>query len=318
MMRRMRDLNGSHLLFAIPVLVVLAGGYFLLSDPEPQRKKGGEKSFWASVAEVFWDPGAQEKKNRVKYRADSSEQTGSDTALLEGSGEKRAISGLNEDGNRSPAAWSGENATSGGKARTICSSVELPGDGPSEAIADKDWEKAEQEFAEAKKGLQAWLDKNRIAFSIEAYTAMQKRLEGVKLQKASAENEPDLTWRGIATYGTAGDGTSYVRAGSGFLKLFSSQPSRAKFELARVVAQSWAPCELAKGAGNPWQPWLTCLNVKEGNACETGSYSEAGWAVSTALAAQVAPPGCTIPAFRAAEQAQCVEKMPTLWKEASL
>jgi hypothetical protein len=86
-------------------------------------------------------------------------------------------------------------------------------------------------------------------------------------------------------------------------------PQRSRFEIARLVAQSWAPCELERiGATQPWGALLQCLNVDSGS-CGVGSYSESGWAVSTAVAAFVAPPGCEVPALAGGAH-ECVRRIP--------
>jgi hypothetical protein len=100
-----------------------------------------------------------------------------------------------------------------------------------------------------------------------------------------------------------------IRVGGGFLQLVKKDPKRAKFELARLISQTWSPCELKKmKLGNIWKSTLDCLNLKELDfGCSEGSYSESGWAVSTAVALTVANPGCSIPAFNGADIAKCLK-----------
>ncbi|MCM2324576.1 MAG: hypothetical protein NDJ90_15055, partial [Oligoflexia bacterium] len=89
------------------------------------------------------------------------------------------------------------------------------------------------------------------------------------------------------------------------------QPARGKFELARLVAQTWSPCELQKlQAAQAWDPVLECLEVRESGACNVGTYSEAGWAVSSVVAATIAPPGCTLPALTRTDVVACLKKAP--------
>jgi hypothetical protein len=61
---------------------------------------------------------------------------------------------------------------------------------------------------------------------------------------------------------------------------------------------------------------LKCMGLKEQDwdatkSCAAGSQSEAGWAVASAVAAKVSPPGCVLPAFQNAAVFQCVTK--TAW-----
>lgn len=192
-----------------------------------------------------------------------------------------------------------------------CMSVEYRGDGPAAAISPKDWENVLTQFSEVKKALLDWLDANRKGFSEKMGLLMESQIRSVKLQKPPVTDEPDLNWRGIGVYVTDSK-SPMIRVSPGFVKLVNKQPVRAKFELARLVAQGWAPCELQKqDAGEAWGPLLKCLQITEAQACAAGSYSEAGWAVSSTLAAVVAPPGCALPAFKAPELAQCLKRVPT-------
>src|SRR5690606_26170291 len=149
---------------------------------------------------------------------------------------------------------------------------------------------------------------NRANIGEKAAGLMEERVRGLRLQRPPAAEEPDLSWRGIASL--TEDSLGYmVRVGGGFIKLAQKDPPRARFELARLLAQSWAPCELTKNGVDGaaiWAPLLKCLGVEEKAGCAAGSYSEAGWAISTTLAAVVANPGCTVPAFAEAERAKCV------------
>jgi hypothetical protein len=193
-----------------------------------------------------------------------------------------------------------------------CQSIEYRGEGPTRTkISKAEWARVITQFHAVKDDLLDWLDKHRKEFPDKLAEAMDQQVKRLKIQRPPATEEPDVAWRGIGVWTTNTHNEGVLRMGSGFVKLVVKQPSRARFELARLVAQSWAPCELERlGAGDAWAPLLKCLDVKDDNACGNGSYSEAGWAVSSALAAAVAPPGCTVPAFQPVATAACVKKIP--------
>ena len=56
----------------------------------------------------------------------------------------------------------------------------------------------------------------------------------------------------------------------------------------------------------PWTGFLKCMKIEEGTSCPVNSYSEGGWAVSTALAFAVQPPGCKLAAFEDSSGAACI------------
>lgn len=193
-----------------------------------------------------------------------------------------------------------------------CASIEYRGDGPAATmISPKEWGQVVDLFLEVKKDLGTWLEKKQKGFPERTVAAMEKQLRSVRLQKPPVIEEPDLAWRGIGVWALDSTGAPTIRLGSGFVKLAVRQPARAKFELARWVAQSWAPCELKRhDDGEPWGPLLSCLQVNDTQACGNGSNSEAGWAVSSTLAFAIANPGCQLPAFSDPAMAKCLKKIP--------
>lgn len=201
-----------------------------------------------------------------------------------------------------------EVVAAGGK----CASIEYRGDGPKETKVTKaEWERTITIFNDVKGGLLEWLDQNRTGFPDATARKMEEQVREISLVKPPAMEEPDLAWRGIGVVALSSENEPIVRIGSGLVKLAVKQPSRARFELARLVAQAWAPCELQRlGAEDAWNPLLECLGVKEDDVCGAGTYSEGGWAVSSTLAAIVAKTDCTIPAFAKADAAKCVKKVP--------
>lgn len=199
-----------------------------------------------------------------------------------------------------------------GRTDQQCVSVEFRGEGPTRsASTPADWSKVVDLFLEAKKDLGQWMERNKRGFSEKTWTLMDRQLRAVKLQKPPVAEEPDLAWRGIGVFGRDAAQNPVVRIGPGFVKLVARAPERAKFETIRLLAQAWAPCELAReDASEPWSPLLACLQVNEKQACAPESVSEGGWAVSSALAAMLARPGCEVPAFHEPAVARCLQKFP--------
>lgn len=223
----------------------------------------------------------------------------------EASKSANAVQGDSADANANP------NAVAALANPNSCMSVEYRGDGPNSVITAKDWARTIDQFLEAKKDLGRWLDQHRKGFPDRVVAAMESQLRAVKVEKPVVADELDLSWRGIGVWSLDKEKSPVVRLSPGFVKLAVRQPERAKFEMARLIAQSWAPCELQRHESlDAWGPLLSCLGVKESTACSNGSTSEAGWAVSSTVAAIVAPPGCTLPAFNQAGMSQCLKKMP--------
>lgn len=147
-----------------------------------------------------------------------------------------------------------------------------------------------------------------------------KRLLEIQMELPPSSEEPDLVWRGIGVWTRDQKEHPLLRFGSGFIRLALHQPQRALFEMTRLVAQSWAPCELQRIGSRvkqhqeqvkaPWQDLLNCLEVSEpSRACGDGIYSDAGWAVSSSIAYVVAPPGCELPFFALPKKRECLEKL---------
>jgi hypothetical protein len=200
----------------------------------------------------------------------------------------------------------------------VCRSIEYPGNGPVLSNYKKhEWELVLTQFREVKTSLMEWLERNREQLPPRTAALMMQQLERTKIQRPPSLEEPDLTWRGIGVWSQSFKGEPLIRLGGGMIRLAQKHPERARFELARLIAQSWAPCELKRldAQASVWAPLAKCMGVQDSAAsgdfsCEVGSYSEAGWAVSSALAAAVAAPGCALPAFQDAQVAQCVKQIP--------
>lgn len=194
----------------------------------------------------------------------------------------------------------------------MCSSLEFRGDGPDGTqVTEEEWARVMTLFHGAKGELLGWLRRYKQELPDKTAYIMEAQVRYLKVQRPPALDEPDLTWRGIGVWSQDLLGEPILRLGSGFLKLVMRNPQRGKFEMTRLVAQSWAPCELQRmDAGAPWEPLLRCMGVSEAQACGFGTYSEAGWAVSSALASLVADPGCTLPVFMQASVAACAKRIP--------
>lgn len=203
-----------------------------------------------------------------------------------------------------------------------CTSVEYLGDGPlATRITKGEWSKVMDQFHQSKDYLTAWLNRNRARMPASTAALMESQIKNLKIQRPPTLEEPDLAWRGIGVWTQNGGDSPVIRVGGGFVKMALRQPKRAQFELTRLVAQSWTPCELKRvGAqSEPWQALLKCLDVTEESGCAPGTYSEGGWAVSSTLAAHLSPPGCTLPVFKDGASSQCLDKIPmgdANWKEA--
>jgi hypothetical protein len=191
-----------------------------------------------------------------------------------------------------------------------CASIEFPGAGLEHTTVDAaDWDAVMKGFHDAKADLMAWLRSRRADIPEETAARMAREVADIRIQRPPVPEEGELNWRGIVLRARDAAGQPVIRMGGGFLKLARTQPERARFELARALAQSWSPCEL-KAAQALWQPLLQCLGVNDANACQPGSVSESAWAVSTTLAAVVSHPGCAITAFKEPAHAACLASIP--------
>lgn len=206
-----------------------------------------------------------------------------------------------------------------------CTSFEEPGSSPRTiTVSAEDWTQVMNRFHEVKEDLRNWLGRHRKMFGPETYAAMAKELDGLLLQRPPADDMPDLSWRGIGVWTrTTPTSPAMIKLGGGLIHTILDHPARGKFELARLAAQTWVPCELQSFAernrgpasvlgslshvlDNPWSRLTGCLGAEDQAACAPGSYSEAGWAVSSAIASMTENPGCTLPAFKTAGAVACL------------
>jgi hypothetical protein len=311
-MRRMRGNFSSVFLFAFPVIVGASVGIFYWME-----KKQGPSHHGAAA---------------MKERADSG-GAGRKIASGHGSGHGAASEDL-DDGNPAREADPAKARETARLAKErleeierglktygsiqegdTCGSFEYFGRGESHpAPAQEDWDEVMRVFRGIKADYKAFLVKHKWNMPDPVLEAMQERMAGLRIQRPPAKEEPDLAWRGVAVLTRDPEGRPLVRLGAGFPKLVKERRTRARFELARVMAQVWAPCELAAiKIESPWDPLLRCMKMNDSQGCAAESYSEAGWAVSSVLARKVAAPGCELPALAGqagAGLAACANEIP--------
>lgn len=204
-------------------------------------------------------------------------------------------------------------ATAGGK---FCGSAEYFGAGPEQTQLDPVfWSQFMGEYHAAKSNLIQWISANRSYFSDAFIKEMEEEVRGTRVMRPQNQIEPDLTWRGVAAWtrpraGAVENGgrPALIHVGSGFLQLFQKNRARARFEIARLLAQSWSPCELAHSKDSKvFKEFYSCMGLTETQIeCKPGVVSEATWALSTAVALLVSQPGCQIQAFSDERSAACL------------
>jgi len=193
-----------------------------------------------------------------------------------------------------------------------CEAVEMGGGGASRiSIGKRDWKVVIERFHEAKKRLLKWLSDHRRQFPSQLAHQMEARVRDLKIIKPPTTEELDLNWRGIGVFGRDDSKGLVVRLGPGLVQLIVANPQRGLFEVTRLVAQAWAPCELKTlGFEGVWDPLMKCLGIPEQDTCANLTYSDGGWAMSTTLGVALAPPGCKIPGLAEESQAKCIQQIP--------
>ncbi len=216
--------------------------------------------------------------------------------------------------------------TTGVDAAGQCVSIEFRGRGPAaRGWSDSEWKSVVAVFEKSRGELRTWLKNQKNGVTERAREVMESQIASLKVERP-ANDEPDLAWRGVAVWNFDVKGAPVVRVGEGFVQMIKNQPKRAAFEMTRAIAQTWAPCELVRlNTPHPWAGALKCLGVTEQESCGVGSFSDAGWAISTVVAKQVSNPGCTVPALASDSVKQCLgtgipvvaSSAPSLWVAAS-
>jgi hypothetical protein len=290
-MRRMREFPWGLLVLAVPIGGAVYAVHHLAKQP------GGAKP--AAPTEVA-DASKGEKATEAKSRRPASAM--------------RLAGGAESD---APAAVA-DHLLATADARGQCESVEFPGDGRQSGEVSTDrWSSLMKQFHGAKADLLAWLKRESRHFNEEQLAMMEGQVRAIRIQRPPHAEEPDLHWRGTVALTRDSLGEPLLRVGTGFLTLVEKQPARARFELARIVAQTWSPCELQRlHVGKPWAGLLGCLGLEaEAQGCTDGSLGDGGWAVSSIIASRVAPPGCALPALNDEKVSACLNTFPARTSE---
>lgn len=295
-MRRTRS-PWEYALFAIPAVFVIAGILYLSKHHDL-----GVRSL-ASVKESPEDVSQLRQARQKVARKIAQLQEDEDTPDQD---LKASVPVAPVTKARGPA--------SGPVSEAACTSVEYPGRSPESAKPTAvEWAAVMKEFHGAKFQVSHWLSEHKSQFSEKTFQWMQSRVSDAELMSPPQDQAPDLSWRGIGVLGELNTKVPLISVGAGVIKWVAEKPQRARFEFARLLAQTWAPCEIAKvDATAPWKDLVACLDLSAeadpAKVCGPGSFSEAGWAVSSAIAAVASPPGCRIPAFEKATVADCMKK----------
>ncbi len=172
----------------------------------------------------------------------------------------------------------------------------------------REWSEALSVYQEVKAQLAEFLRARSATVGVEKTAKLEKLLREVRLDRPPSAEEPDLAYRGIVIFTRDERGSPLLRMGPGFLKLAQSHTERARFELARAISQVWNPCdpELA----GVWGKFSKCMGWDAVSQCESASYSDLAWSVSTWVAQQVAPPGCKVPGLNDAQFQVCSDRLP--------
>lgn len=283
-MRKIREEKRFFYLMTLPAVAAVVYGIYHLSKNNPGNAKGKT-------------PIAQ---GAAKTPASQAEDYGTDL----GAGRELASE-------RGGARGFGSPIGAAAIEKGMCGSLEIPGRGPASAgVKAQQWSKFMAVYHDLKADYLAWIAKRQEEMSPAAIAVLTERMKELRVQRPPTREEPDMAWRGIVAWTTDSMGEPMLRVGDGFMALLEKEPARARFELARAMAQAWSPCELERlKAQALWKPLAGCLGIDTGS-CGQGTFSEAGWAVSSALAMQVAQPGCTLPAFADEDAGRCVGTMP--------
>jgi len=330
-MRRTRDNSWQYILFLVPAIAAGFGIQYLV-----KKHKGAPVS--TTVANSGTTTAYRDLAHEHNGRPDHRDFEGEDRDEDQSGTDQAKANAMTDDqdvpqkdlakqkkvaDNRDPASATTGTTSGATSDGDTCSSFELRGDGMAEThFSNEEWTKVMDVFHESKTDLQGWLVAHKTEFPGGLSNWMSQQIEAAKVQRPPVSDEPDLSWRGIGVLARTGAGTEsipLIRIGGGFVKMVVTQPKRARFELSRLLAQSWNPCDLPTGAMATWEPLLKCMGVKQQDwdttkSCAAGSESEAGWAVASAVAATASPPGCTLPAFKTVSTFSCVTK--TAWLEA--
>ena len=176
------------------------------------------------------------------------------------------------------------------------------------APTDAEWSPVLQMYRRAKANLTLLAESMESELTPEVLIALKERLQAVRIYRPPVAEEPDLAYRGIGVSTRDGQGNPIIRLGPGFVELHQKHPERARFEMSRLLAQAWAPCEFTSPAKTPaFASVLKCLGFDQNFGCGPKNFSDAGWALSTVLANRIAPPGCMIPGLKSESIQACLK-----------
>jgi hypothetical protein len=283
---------------------------------DPAEGKSGSPSHGKGVARVPASAHSSGGETRDGSKGHVSERQGEGALLasdFEGGSPER---GSKEQDFPSRSAAHADLKRSG-FAGTGCAVLEFAGEGPAltRMPKEKDWVPIRTAFHQAKADLEKWVVAHGAKLPEATREVLKERIRNVRIQRPPTAEEPDLAWRGMAAVTHDERGVSLIRVGGGFLRTFREQPVRAKFELTRLVSQvALSPCELNRAGLDGefiWKPLAGCMGIKTGlsvASCQSQVFSEAGWAISTALAHVVSPSGCEIPGMASEAGPGCLKQ----------
>jgi hypothetical protein len=298
----MREKLWQLMLFILSISAMIGGIAFYIKKWNPNM------FHWGGVSLVKAPQGNSESDNPLK-REVSSEHAEDDDSPSKGDDDDVPGSQSISEKMGMPLKKIRSEANLGAD-EYFCRSIEFQGDGfQGTKITVEEWKRMIDVFHESKQHLHRWLEGRQKLLSEKTGTFLKGQLENTKLMRPPAIDEPDLNWRGIGVWSRDDQGYPMIRLSSGFLRLLTLHPKRAQFEMTRLIAQGWAPCEIQRaGLDSPWESSLKCLEAFETPACSAGAFSEGGWAISSALAAAVSPPGCELQALSDPKKRECLPK----------
>jgi hypothetical protein len=179
-----------------------------------------------------------------------------------------------------------------------CPQIEWGGCGPSSVPSRGEWKNFMAVYHGVKKDLAQWVGAQSGSLTPETMKVLEERVASIRVERPPTPTEPDLSWRGQVVLSKDIDGKPLLRVGGGFLAFMRTAPERARFELTRAMLHNWSPCSLkGTAAAGTWHGFTKCQGVEGSAACDVGGFDESSWAVSSAVAALVAPPKCKVPAL---------------------
>src|SRR6185437_16809974 len=259
-MRRMRDFPWAYLFLAAPAIAVAVGIQYSIRHSHPLKSSGDETTLKPSA---FREGSDAARDVASEKDVESQDQ---DRELDVGQPEKTRVAAVTK---RDEVKRTDDRPVLDSTPGGVCSSIEFKGDGPDHTkISQAQWARVMKEFHGVKGDLLSWLDSHKQQIADKTAKVMDAQIRSLRLQRPPQQDEPDLNWRGIGVFAHDATGVGIVRMGSGFVKLMEKQPSRARFELARLVAQAWSPCEIvAFDDHKAWDPLLQCLGVSDAKGC---------------------------------------------------